>query len=116
MRFHGLNYYTHQPDALFDFYCRLGLRVVQQKEADSYYGAALALGEGQEPLLWIWATPQGEEQPCCNHLYFKSDDVPGEYARLQAAGIQCPAVIDTFWGGKELIVSDPDGNTVLFVG
>ena len=115
MHFHGINYYSRQPDKLFEFYKTLGLRVVQEKESEDYYGAALTLSDGAEPVLWIWAVPPGEEQPCCNHLYFTTEGkVPEVYARLRAAGISCPEPVSTFWGGMELIVTDPDGNPVLF--
>ncbi len=72
MRFHGINYYSHNPERLFEFYKTLGLRVVQERESDDYYGAALALSDADEPVT-------------------------------------------TFRGGTELIVTDPDGNTVLYV-
>lgn len=116
MRFHGLNYYSRQPQQLFDFYKALGLRVVQEKESDDYFGAALALTDEKEPLLWIWSIPEGQNQPCCNHLYFTTDGkVPEVYRSLKEQGIECPEPVKTFWGGMELIVTDPDGNTILYV-
>lgn len=115
MKFHGINYYSRQPQTIFDFYRKLGLRVIQEKESDDYYGAALALTDEQEPVMWIWAVPEGEEQPCCNNLYFTTGGkVPEVYEQLTKAGIDCPEPVRTFWGGMELIVKDPDGNTVLF--
>lgn len=115
MQFHGLNYYSRQPQAIFDFYTKLGLRIVQEKESDDYYGAALALTGEKEPVMWIWSIPDGQDQPCCNHLYFTTGGkVPEMYERLKSAGIECPEPVHTFWGGMELIVTDPDGNTILF--
>ena len=32
VHFHGLNFYSKQPQVIFDFYKALGLRVVQEKE------------------------------------------------------------------------------------
>ncbi len=115
MTFHGLNYYSRQPQRLFDFYRALGLTVIQEKESDDYFGAALALTDGKEPVLWIWAIPEGKDQPCCNNLYFTTEGKVMEvYQRLTAAGINCPAPVKTFYGGMELIVTDPDGNTILY--
>ena len=42
LNFHGLNFYSKQPQRIFDFYKALGFRVVQEKESDDYFGAALA--------------------------------------------------------------------------
>ncbi len=116
MNFHGINYYSKQPQKLFDFYKTLGFRIVQEKESDDYFSAALALTDEKEPLIWIWSVPEGAEQPCCNHLYYTTDDtVPAVYASLKEKGIACEEPVKTFWGGMELIVTDPDGNTVLYV-
>ena len=62
MNFHGLNFYSKQPQRIFDFYKALGFRVVQEKESDDYFGAALALTDEKEPVMWIWSIPEGKEQ------------------------------------------------------
>ena len=108
MHFHGINYYSKQPQVIFDFYKTLGFNVHQEKESDDYFGAALSLTEEEEPVMWIWSVPEGEEQSCCNHLYFTTDGI-------KAAGIDRPEPVRTFWGGVELIVTDPDGNTILYI-
>lgn len=116
IHFHGLNFYSKQPQIIFDFYKALGFRVVQEKESDDYYGAALALTDEKEPVMWIWSIPEGKEQACCNNLYFTTDGKVDEiYENIKAAGIDCPEPIKTFWGGTELTVIDPDGNTILFL-
>ena len=116
LHFHGLNYYSKDPQRLFDFYKTLGLRVVQEKESDDYFGAALALSDEKEPVMWIWSIPEGKEQPCCNHLYFTTNGhVYDVYESLRAAGIDCPEPVKMFWGGVELTVTDPDGNTILIM-
>lgn len=116
LHFHGLNYYSKQPQRLFDFYKTLGLNVVQEKESDDYFGAALALSDQKEPVIWIWSIPDGKEQSCCNNLYFTTGGKVMEvYETIRAAGIDCPEPVKTFWGGTELTVTDPDGNTILFL-
>lgn len=42
LNFHGFNFYSKQPQKIFEFYKALGFRVVQEKESDDYFGAALA--------------------------------------------------------------------------
>ena len=116
MNFHGINYYSKQPQRLLNFYRTLGFRVVQEKESDDYFGVALALTDQKEPLIWIWSISEDKEQPCCNNLYFTiNGKVIEVYASLKAKGIACPEPVKTFWGGMELLVTDPDGNTILYV-
>ena len=116
LNFHGLNFYSKQPQRIFDFYKALGFRVVQEKESDDYFGAELALTDEKEPVMWIWSIPEGKEQPCCNNLYFTTNGKVYEiYENIKAAGIECPEPFKTFWGGTELILTDPDGNTILFI-
>ncbi len=116
IHFHGLNYYSKNPQRLFDFYKSLGLTVVQEKESDDYFGAAFALSDQKEPVMWIWSIPDGKEQPCCNNLYFTTGGKVQEvYENIKQAGIDCPEPVKTFWGGTELTVTDPDGNTILFL-
>ena len=70
----------------------------------------------KEPVMWIWSIPEGKEQPCCNHLYFTTNGhVYDVYESLRAAGIDCPEPVKMFWGGVELTVTDPDGNTILIM-
>lgn len=116
IHFHGINFYSKQPQRLFDFYKALGFRIVQEKESDSYYGAALALTDEKEPVIWIWAVPENEETHCCNNLYFTTNGKLNEvYENIKAVGIDCPAPVKTAWGGMEMMVTDPDGNTILFL-
>lgn len=78
MKFHGLNYYSKQPQKIFDFYKLLGFRVHQEKESDDYFGAVLALTDEEEPIMWIWSIPEEKEQPCCNNLYFTTKALDNE--------------------------------------
>ncbi len=116
VHFHGLNYYSKNPQRLFDFYKTLGFTVIQEKESDDYFGGALALSDQKEPVMWIWTIPNNQEKTCCNNLYFRTGGKVWEvYESIKQAGIECPKPIKTSWGGTELIVTDPDGNTVLFL-
>lgn len=43
-------------------------------------------------------------------LSFETDDVDGEYARLQAAGVPIVAEIrDETWGDRHFVIEDPNG-------
>ena len=68
-KFDGMNYYSANPERLFDFYSRLGLRVMDRAApGDEYFGASLALAGSDRPVMWIWRAPEGTE--CKNNLSF----------------------------------------------
>ena len=115
MKFHGLNYYSKQPQKIFDFYKALGFKVRQEKESDDYFGAAFYITDEEEPVMWIWSVPENKKQPCCNNLYFNTDNVYETYENIKKSGIDCPEPVKTSWGGIELTVTDPDGNTILYL-
>ena len=75
--FSGINIYSKKPEAVFEFYKKLGFRVL---EAVSY-----------------------------THL---RDEV---YESIVAAGIACKPPFTAVWGGRELILHDPEGNELLFL-
>lgn len=115
--FYGLNYYSNNPDELFEWYKKIGFKVIQEKESDDYYGAAFALQESQtEPVMWIWKSAEGEPAKCCNNLYFRTNGKIKEiYENVKASGISCEPPYRAPWGGTEFFLIDPDGNTILFV-
>ncbi len=79
-----------------------------------YYGASLALSDcGNAPLLWIWRASR--ESAGAANLLFNSDDLHALHARITAAGIECPPPTTADWGGMELLLTDPDGNRLLFL-
>ncbi len=90
--------------------------MVQEKESDDYFGAALSLSGENEPVMWIWTAGSEQEQKCKNNLYFTTGGKLIEvYEQIKQSGIDCPEPFKTAWGGMELIITDPDGNTILFL-
>jgi catechol 2,3-dioxygenase-like lactoylglutathione lyase family enzyme len=47
-----------------------------------------------------------------NRLHLIVDDLPGEVARLRAAGVKFRNDIVTGPGGKQILLEDPSGNPV----
>jgi len=116
-RFGGINLYSLNPEATEAFYRKLGLTVMRPGDPESkWYGAELALEDGkQEPILWIWRSVDGYD-PVHNYMVFRSDvGLDVLYARIREAGIQCDPPFTAVWGGRELILQDPDGNDILFL-
>lgn len=76
-----------------------------------YYGASLALSDcGNAPLLRIWRA--AAEHARTSKLVFNTDDL---HARITAAGTECAPPTTADWGGMELLLTDPDGNRLLFL-
>ena len=55
LHFHGLNYYSKDPQRLFDFYQTIGLRVVQEKESDPFLGQQIPDPFSEEPPLKVFS-------------------------------------------------------------
>ena len=117
-RFSGINISSTDPVKTFEFYKRLGFRVNEERAPDDkWYGAALALaGESDEPQIWIWRRQEGEETVVKNAFVFSTDGKLDEtYQQFKAAGIDCRPPFTAVWGGQEMTLTDPDGNTLLFL-
>lgn len=113
--FGGINYYSAQPEVLLSFYKKIGLRVVEKPASeDEYFGAGLALGGGDVPVMWIWRAPKGSESK--NNLSFSAGvNLDTIYHDVREAGIACEPPARAPWGGMEFLLTDPDGNTILFL-
>ena len=55
-KFSGINIYSKKPEVVFEFYKKLGFRVMEEVSPDDkWYGSTLALHDGSdEPMIWIW--------------------------------------------------------------
>ena len=116
-RFGGLNIHTDNPEAVLEFYRKLGFRVLQEP-TEPYFGAMLALelAIGQTPVIWIWKRGKEDRECCCNHFVFLTDGHPNEvYQQILLAGIPCDPPSKAEWGGQEMILHDPAGNSILFL-
>lgn len=100
------------------FYKKLGFRVLEESAPDNqWYGAMLALqDDDNEPVIWIWRSPEDAETTVCNHFVFTTNGKLKEtYESIKSAGITCDPPFTAVWGGQELNLTDPDGNQLLFL-
>lgn len=113
--FGGVNFYSPEPERLLDYYKKLGLRVVEEvAPGDEYFGASLALMGCDTPVMWIWRCPEGDQSK--NNLCFTTGGRLAEvYQTIREAGVECEPPSRAPWGGMELLLTDPDGNTILFL-
>ena len=115
----GLN--VADPAAMADWYVEhLGMRVV--RAADEPVAVRFLADSADDVMLEVYHNPEAATpdysrvNPLVIHLAFASDDVPGDTARLLAAGATPatePAVLDT--GDEIAIVRDPWGFPVQLV-
>jgi uncharacterized glyoxalase superfamily protein PhnB len=114
--FSGINIAAKDPVKSFEFYRGLGLAVKTEAAADDeWYGAELDIGGG---TLWIWRDrdgAQGSEKPPIT-IVLKASDMDGDYAALKSRGYAVGEPELMFYGGKEMSLTDPDGNQLLFLG
>lgn len=77
----------------------------------------LALQDGSdEPMIWIWRQGDEDNSVVCNHFVFSTNGKMDEvYENIVAAGIECKPPFTAVWGGRELILHDPEGNELLFL-
>lgn len=117
-KFSGINIYTKEPESVFEFYKKLGFRVLEEvPSGDPWYGATLALQDGaDEPIIWIWRQDDRDNSIVCNHFVFSANERMDEiYESIISAGIECKPPFTAVWGGRELILKDPAGNELLFL-
>lgn len=116
--FTGINIYSKNPEKVFDFYKKLGFRVLEEVPPNNeYYGSTLALSEADNPpLIWIWRQKDNDNSVVRNHLSFSTNGKMDEvYEKIISAGIKCDPPFIAAWGGRELILYDPEGNELLFL-
>ena len=117
-QFSGINIYSKKPKVVFDFYKKLGFRVLEEVPSDNkWYGSTLALQDGADtPMIWIWRRSDEDDNVVCNHFVFSADGKMNEiYETITAAGIECNPHFIAAWGGMEFILHDPEGNELLFL-
>lgn len=114
-KFHGINISSQNPEQLVNFYNKtLGIPILQ-KDPDSYDGAELGFIEGA-PVITIWDEARwGKSSEGVVNFVFSCDDLDKTYEQLKTKGLDIPPPITAVWGGKELLLRDPDGNKVLLL-
>ena len=118
IHFSGTNIHAKDPVKSFEFYKGIGLKVKTEVDSeDEWYGAEFDLG--CESVLWIWRDNSGDNTETTGRmtiqLVLKCDDMDKSYADLTAKGYAVTAPELMFYGGREMNMSDPDGNKILFL-
>ena len=100
----------------FAFYKGIGLAVGEEVEPDNPpCGASFRLSEDADgPILRIWRKQQGDALPR-NLLVLGCDDIDKTYRDLHSAGYTVEPPVVASYGGKEMYLTDPDGNSILFL-
>ena len=111
----SVRYIVQDVQAAIDFYTtHLGFTVLSHPAppfADITRGPLRLLlsGPGSSGAR---ATPAGAEGPGRNRMHLLVEDLAGEVDRLRAAGVPLPSDVVSGPGGKQVLVTDPDGNLV----
>ena len=116
--FTGINLHSKTPEQAFEFYKGLGLSVKEEVAAgDQWYGASFDIGG--DSTLWIWRDNSGGNAESAGkmtvQLVLKCDDMDQSYAELKGKGYDITEPELMFYGGREMNLTDPDGNKILFL-
>ncbi len=113
--FGGINISSKDPEGMTKFYNeKLGIPIIGNDPAD-FDGAEIGFDIDQ-PHIWIWdETKWGKTNKGTVTFVFGCDDHDKTYEELKQKGVGLDPPTTATWGGKELHVKDPDGNTVLIL-
>ncbi len=113
-KFRGINISSKNPGRLALFYRDiLGLKMLE--DDPNYEGVAFGNAEN-EPVFWIWDENKWGKSTTGNvTLVFDCDDHQKTYEELKEIGVELDPPSVAVWGGTELFVKDPDGNTILIL-
>ena len=118
IKFSGINISAKDPVKSFEFYKGMGFTVSEEVEpTNEYYGASFGLGN--DTALWIWRDNDGNYTENSGRMTIQivlsCDDIHKTYEELKAKGYDVSEVELMFYGGKEMNLTDPDGNKILFL-
>ena len=113
-KFRGMNISSKDPKRLALFYQDvLGLKML---ESDPNYDGVTFGNHENEPIFWIWDENKwGKSNTGTVTFVFDCDDHDKTYEELKQKGVELDPPKVAVWGGKELFVKDPDGNTILLL-
>lgn len=117
VHFSGINIHAKDPVKSFEFYKGLGLEVKEEVEPENeWYGAEFDIGGS---ILWIWRDNSGNSAENTGRttitIVLKCDDMDKTYSDLTGKDYAVTAPELMFYGGREMNLTDPDGNKILFL-
>jgi len=115
IKFRGINIASKDPKRLTLFYRDvLGMNML---EDDANYDGVTFGNAGGEPVFWIWdENTWGKANEGAVQLVFDCGDTHQTvYEELKAKGVELDPPKVAVWGGTELTLKDPDGNSVLLL-
>jgi uncharacterized glyoxalase superfamily protein PhnB len=109
-----MNISSKEPKRLALFYKdALGAKMIE--DDPNFNGVTFGNNE-DEPVFWIWDENEwGVSNTGTVTLVFDHDDLDKLYTVLKEKGIELDPPKTADWGGKELTVKDPDGNTIIIL-
>jgi len=110
--FRGMNISSKDPKRLVTFY-RGVLSIPVLEKNDDHDGVSFGNPDGG-PVFWIWDENRwGKSNHGTVCLVFSCDNHLATYEELRQKGVELEPPVVASWGGMELILKDPDGNTIL---
>lgn len=115
IKFSCINFYSKEPDKMFEFYKGLGLKVKTEGDSSSeWYGAGFTLTDFEDgPEMYIWRNTDNRVRK--NEIVFHCENIHETYNTLKEKGYAVTQPELMFYGDYEMKLTDPDGNEILFL-
>ena len=112
LKYECTNISSKNPKVLAEYYKAIGASVYVNNE--NYDG--WRLGQENEAYICVWDENKwGKINTGHSTFVFKVDDLAKSYDEIIRKGIDAQPPKATAWGGKEMVLKDPDGNRVILL-
>ena len=116
IKFSGINIFSKDAMAAYEFYKGLGLAAnkVDEDYSNQWWCAEFDINGS---TLWIWKGQDGNSANCVELVMncCGLDAMNKLYEDLKAKGYAVSKPEQQFYGGWEMHLVDPDGNKILFL-
>ena len=107
-----VNMTASDPEVLVKFYTEIMGVPLLEGGPGNYDGSYLGFIK-DAPAFCIWDKKWGQyEKPT---LVFKCDSLDKTYEELKGKGVELEPPFTASWGGRELTLKDPDGNSIMLL-
>ena len=114
IKFSGIHISSKDPKRIALFY-RDVLGWVMIDDGSTFDGVRFE-GRDDNPIVWIWdENKHGKMNEGAVYFTFDCPDPDAMFKKLTEKGVTLDPPKMCSWGGKELLVIDPDGNKILLV-